>query len=123
MVTICIIDDDKIYQTLLKKTILRVDDKVSVSSFYNGLEAFEYFKAYNFNYEIILIDINMPIMDGWELIEACEGMCERHENPPKIYIATSSIYEEDRQKARTYAFVKGYITKPITTKKIEEILH
>lgn len=122
MITVCIIDDDKIYQTLLRKTFSKVNVQVEVNSFYNGVEAIESFKDCSFDYEIILLDINMPLMDGWELIEKCKNLYENHKSPPKIYIATSSIYEEDREKARNYSCVKGYLTKPITISKLEEIL-
>lgn len=119
---ICIIDDDKIYQFLLRKIINIVNPEIKIHSYYNGSEAIKAFEKIDSCCHIILLDLNMPKMDGWEFIEAYQKMKTDFRSIPKIYISTSSISENDKIKANSYPMVKGYLTKPITVKIIEEII-
>ncbi|HIO25889.1 MAG TPA: response regulator [Flavobacteriaceae bacterium] len=115
---ICIIDDDRVYQLLMKRLIHRVDESIVIKTFYNGEDAFNYYKNHPCKCQIMLLDINMPKMDGWEFlenihIEDFKDSC--------IYLATSSTDYSDQEKAKKFDKVKGYLTKPITKEKIKEI--
>jgi len=115
---ICIVDDDRIYQLLMKKMIKSLDATISVKTFYDGEEAYNFYKSKPVCCEILLLDINMPKMDGWEFLEKLND--EDFKNS-KIYLATSSIASSDREKAKNYKKIKEYLIKPITKKKISEI--
>lgn len=70
--------------------------------------------------EIIFLDLNMPIMDGWEFLE-------KFVNPPDndkilIYIVTSSIDPSDLSRAKNYENVSNYIVKPILSENLNEVL-
>lgn len=115
---ICIVDDDKVYQLLMKKIIKKIDSSISIKAFYNGEDAYEYYKKTRCDCHVLLLDINMPQMDGWEFLKRLN---DEQIEISQIYLATSSIAYSDIEKAKEYKSVKGYLTKPITKDKIIEI--
>jgi CheY-like chemotaxis protein len=72
--TVCIIDDDEIYQLFTKKSILRINDRYEILSYINGRDAMQGLQqrldAKSEMPDLILLDINMPVMDGWQFMEA-----------------------------------------------------
>lgn len=119
--TICIIDDDPIYQLVTKKIIEKSFFFPIVSSFTNGLEAISYFQQSAALPDVILLDIEMPVMDGWDFLDEIVSIRNRFNADTSIYIVSSSIAKEDKEKALTYGCIKGFISKPITLSKIEKI--
>lgn len=122
---IWIIDDDLLYQLLTTKIIEKSKLFFSISSFNNGKKGIEALLNRLENKEplpdIILLDINMPVMDGWDFIEEM-GMLESLKNKQiTIYIASSSIAIEDKNKSKTYSAILGYLSKPITINDLELI--
>ena len=118
---ICIIDDDPIYQLVTKKIIEKSSYFPIVDSFTNGLEAIAYFKNAALLPEVILLDIEMPIMDGWDFLSEITIIRQQYNARTNIYIVSSSIAKEDKEKALTYDVIKGFISKPVTISKIEKI--
>lgn len=124
-IKICLIDDDKVYHLFTKKLITRNQDEDSeIIHFYDGLPALEFF-IQNQNHgkklpDIILLDLQMKEMGGWEFLEKFKGLtCKKN---CIIYIVTSSIAPEDYQKSKGYSLVSGFITKPLTSTAINQIL-
>lgn len=73
--------------------------------------------------EILLVDINMPRIDGFEFVErlidkvgGCQGDCL-----PDIYFLTSSNADRDRMRAANYPSVRGYLTKPLSSSVVAEL--
>ncbi len=64
--------------------------------------------------EVIFVDINMPMMDGFQFIEAFKKHAESHLLSPKLVILTSSVYHEDRQKALSISPDILFLNKPLT---------
>jgi CheY-like chemotaxis protein len=123
--TIWVIDDDPIYQIIINKLIKKSDFFSTANSFKNGKEAIDLLqntiKKDNLSSpDIILLDINMPIMDGWEFLEALEILKPGIEKKIIIYIVSSSIALEDKNKSKKYLDVLGYISKPIS---IDDLIH
>jgi response regulator RpfG family c-di-GMP phosphodiesterase len=117
---ICIVDDDRIYQLLMQRLIKNIDPTISIRTFYNGEDAYNFFKSNTNCCRVVLLDINMPVMNGWEFLEKLNEEDFKNSN---IYLATSSIANSDRQKSKNYHKIKEYLIKPITKKKILEITH
>jgi CheY-like chemotaxis protein len=115
--TIWVIDDDPIYQIIVNKIIKKSELFLSVSSFKNGKEAIDALKKSLEKEEIlpsiILLDINMPIMDGWEFMEEMVVLKSQISEPIQIYIVSSSIALEDKNKAKNYSEIIAYLSKPI----------
>jgi CheY-like chemotaxis protein len=69
--------------------------------------------------DLIMVDLNMPIMDGWQFIEAFTQIpCKKQ---IILYIVSSSIDPNDRQRAASYSQVSGYLLKPITRDVLRSI--
>ncbi|GAA0894010.1 response regulator [Fulvivirga kasyanovii] len=71
--------------------------------------------------EIIMLDINMPEMDGWEFLEAYQKTSFALDSDCRLYILTSSIAPEDQDRATTCPSVSGFISKPLTMEWIEKL--
>ncbi|MEZ7498627.1 response regulator [Flavobacterium sp. Arc3] len=122
---IWIIDDDSIYQIIVTKIIQKTDLFSSISSFYDGKDGLEALISVIENKEalpdIILLDINMPVMDGWEFMEELVKLKFLINKQIDVYISSSSIAIEDKNNSKTYPAILGYLSKPITNNDIELI--
>ncbi len=120
--TICIIDDDQIYQLIIRKVVERTGKFDSISFYKDGIEAFEDFKSPEKSLpEIILLDINMPLMDGWQFLDNLIVQRPNFDQKTIIYIVTSSIANSDRDKAKSYKEVSGFLSKPLSVEKLKQI--
>lgn len=125
--TICIIDDDELYKLLLKKTINNLKGKTEVISYANGQEAIHGLLENKSNPsklpDTILLDINMPVMDGWEFMEEYLSIQKEFSKSMVIYIASSSIAHQDIEKSKTYKEISGYLIKPIVKSTVASLLN
>lgn len=116
-----IIDDDKLTVKLMSILISRNDFCEEIESFYNAQDAITKLKQNAENNGIlpdaILLDLNMPVMDGWQFLD--EFISLMIEKNIHIFIMTSSIDPADIKMATKYKVVKEYIVKPITTQKLD----
>ena len=115
--TIWIIDDDIIYQKIINKLIQKSGVISSYASFANGDEAINSLKNTledNLLPDIILLDINMPIMDGWEFMEEIKTIKSKINKQIIIYMVSSSIDPDDKSKSKTFTDIYGYIPKPVS---------
>ena len=115
---IWIVDDDAIYQIIVNKIIQRSEMFSAIFSFKNGKEAIDdLYNALEINAnlpDIILLDINMPIMDGWEFMDEMGIIKPKFPKEIVVYIVSSSIAFEDKTKSKSYQNILGYLSKPIT---------
>ena len=71
----------------------------------------------------MLLDINMPIMNGWEFLDAFDNIGDNIKSGFKIYMFSSSIEIKDIERSKTRSIVSGYLMKPLLKEKIEEIIN
>ena len=121
-----IIDDDQIYQLVMKRAIEQSGMIGSVLQFFDGEEAINYFKEKQQSTDalpgLILLDINMPYMDGWQFLDEFVKIPFKVDYQSTILIVTSSATSEDINRAKEYSVVSGYHVKPVTQDKFREIL-
>ena len=120
-----VIDDDKIYHFLLKNLFKQNGIQVATSFFLNGYEAIEAIKNgtdTDVLPDLILLDVNMPIMNGWQFIEEYRKIADTIAKNPVVYMISSSNDEVDINKAKGYSeIVKYYLLKPICKEDLEKI--
>lgn len=114
---IWIVDDDQLTIFIAKKMVLTAYPDVKVQSFLNGELALEALKSEVLP-EVILLDINMPVCNGWQFLDQIATFASL----PDIFMFTSSIDINDFDKARSYSYVKGFISKPLTIDKLKKTL-
>jgi len=120
---VCIIDDDPIFvyggKILLNRT--QFCDEVVV--FTNGLDAFDYISTLSLDSDslpdVILLDINMPVMNGWEFLEVYSALQCATKIP--IFIVSSSVDPSDIDKASTFKSVYSFISKPLGREDLASI--
>src|SRR6056297_765673 len=121
--TLCIIDDDNIFTLVAKKIVNLVGFCENTVLLKNGREALDYFnelesKESTFP-EVIFLDLNMPLMGGFEFLRELEKL-KGSENT-KVFIFTSSIDPDDQQRANEYKVVDQFVEKPLTVDKLKLI--
>lgn len=124
MINLLVIDDDEINIFIIKKIVEKTGYAVNTVSKGNGQLAIDYLSSI-INEErlfpdIILIDINMPILNGWDFIEAYEKLSTTAK--AEMYMLSSSVYENDIERAKSYKSVKGFISKPLSIERLSELL-
>lgn len=119
-----VVDDDKIYHFLLKNLFKQNGIDVVSTFFLNGFDAIEHIKKNKGGAilpDLILLDVNMPIMNGWQFLEEF-GKLSDLSKKPTIYMISSSNNEVDINRSKEFnGAVKGYFLKPICKEDLDKI--
>jgi CheY-like chemotaxis protein len=124
--TICIIDDDEVYQFAITRNLQAEQLAKKILQFSDGKEALNYLSANIDNIDaipdLIFLDINMPIMDGWQFLETYVQLKPQIGKKITLYMLSSSMDPVDTKRAKQIAEVSGYIIKPITSEQLKVIV-
>ncbi len=117
-----IVDDDPINNFITKKVITNINPNAFVIAFTEPEEGLDYIlsifaKPFS-DKAILLLDINMPTMTGWQFLERLESEGAVVSERLLIYILSSSVDTADKGKAEVNPHIKDYIMKPLTTKAV-----
>ena len=111
-----LIDDDSVCNFLNKKTLERTGFVNDIQTVLNGKEAIDLFNSYYQESrqlpDIVLLDLNMPIMDGFGFLEAFKRLPSPDKENVKIIVVTSSQDPNDISRAKELG-IKQYLTKPL----------
>lgn len=117
---ILILEDDSII-ALIQKYLVEKVFEIKPLLFKNGKEALDYLEGRTTKRDILIfLDINMPVMDGWEFISAFNMRAFNFR--AHIVMVTSSLFKEDCEKAKEFEEVVGYYTKPLKEEDLREII-
>jgi len=123
---ICIIDDDDIYQFTVTRALKSQNIAKKIMVFSDGEEALDFFTANIGDREkipdVIFLDINMPIMDGWQFLDEYVKLKPRVGKKITIYMVTSSVDPVDIDKAERIGEISDYLIKPIQPNQLRELV-
>ncbi len=119
-----VIDDSKLDCFIAEKIIQNTGRCESVKTFQQATEALAYIKELGAAAAatIVFVDIQMPVMNGFEFVEAFEALPEDHRKAYSMYMLSSSINENDIAKVKGYSSVKQFLNKPLTASAISIVL-
>jgi CheY-like chemotaxis protein len=119
---VIIVEDDIIFQVITKRMVMKMglDDQPSI--FANGLEALNFLERERPDPKasLIFLDINMPVMSGWEFLDEISVREEFSAYP--VIMATSSINDSDTEKAKEYAQIIAYLNKPLNQDELQSLV-
>lgn len=125
-VSVLLVDDDEINNFISIKLIKKALLNTEIMACLNGKFAIDQLVEIQRNDpaklpDYILLDINMPIMNGWEFLDEYKRLNIDPSGKTKIFIISSSVFSNDINKARSYPLVKDFISKPLNVDKIIEL--
>ncbi|MFV5686774.1 response regulator [Flavobacterium sp. GB2R13] len=124
------VDDDPITLMLCKKVIIKASFSNEIITAQNGEEALLYFNKIKYTNsenesrkhpQLIFLDLNMPVMGGWEFLDIFNTYDYSEFNSIKVIVLSSTIDPEDLEKAKSYPMVIDFLSKPITTSILEHL--
>lgn len=121
------VDDDPITLMLCKKVIIKASFSNEIITSQNGEEALHYFNTLKYanteqlkkHPQLIFLDLNMPVMGGWEFLDHFNSEAFSEFKNIKIIVLSSTIDPEDMAKSKTYPMVIDFLSKPITLTMLE----
>lgn len=119
---VLLVDDDPASNFLAQLLLRKLGAVAHVSVAANGKEALDYISRQHGKSgfpDLILLDINMPLMDGFEFMDHFQQIPGHHLT--RVVLLSSSVSSKDAQKAARYQF-KGFINKPLTKEKLAHII-
>ncbi len=120
-----VIDDDPVNNRICKIIIERISPDNVISCFADSQEAVDYLLrsfAKESGNTIMLLDINMPGLSGWDVLDHFEQLEATVRDQITVYILSSSVDAYDKKKADENRFVAGYIEKPLTMERVKQLL-
>ena len=121
-----VIDDSKLDCFIAEKIIRNTGMNDTIMSFTEAKDALEHIKkapyAHDNTKTILIVDIQMPLMNGFEFVEAFEKLPQEIQNNYIIYVLSSSINENDLNKVRSYRSVKHFLNKPLTSNTLSALI-
>jgi two-component system, chemotaxis family, chemotaxis protein CheY len=126
LVTIALVDDDSIFQLTASRMLKATHQNTNILQFSNGDEALRFLQS-NVDSsknlpDIILLDVNMPYVDGWMFLDDYAKMKNQLQKNITVYMVSSSIDPSDINRAKANESITDYLIKPISREQFTALL-
>lgn len=122
MQTVIIIDDSEDDRFFFRRVMKKKKPETDLYEFSYAEDALSFLRSPGRpEADLLVVDINMPRMDGFEFANAYLQLYPELRGSAPIFISSSSLNPEDEKRAKMHPSVSGFIKKPITRESIEEI--
>ncbi|HVS97602.1 MAG TPA: response regulator [Puia sp.] len=126
MKTVYLIDDDPVFVLLVEKMIGNEDPSLDIQTFSDGEQAIDRLKACATGGgalpDLVFLDLNMPVMDGWEFLDEYRSFYPTLGKTIALYILSSTISPDDLKRSQKYPVVSDILIKPLTKDLLAQIL-
>ncbi len=127
-INVLLVDDDHLNNFISTKYIKKYFANSNITSCLNGKIAIDLLTENETNkpgfvYDYILLDLNMPVMNGWEFLDNYTYLKMEKKEKCNVFLLTSSVHAEDQKRANSYGFVKDYVIKPLFSDKVCKIFN
>lgn len=130
-IPVVVVDDNEVDRYLVKRVVKSLDIDAELVEFEDGVPFVDVIRDNEQRAAaigrppppiLVLLDINMPRMGGFEVLEEMKEFLSHEEEVMFVTMYSSSNHAQDRADAEKYPFVKDYMIKPITKDKLEGLL-
>ena len=120
---VVLVDDDDIFNMLHGEVLKRLIPDVRIDVFKSGQEVIEFLeKAPDERIDLIFLDIRMPVMGGFEVLDSMSQMNKERFAKTRIYVLSSTLDDRDLQRAKETPLVTDFIGKPMSFDTMRTIL-
>lgn len=121
---ILIIDDDPVYRLLVNIMVKEIDSSLQIIECEDGSVGLSKLTSLqNSKHQvIILLDINMPTLNGWEFLEKIEEMPSNELPEFKLFMVSSSIDQSDKERSKAYKSISSFYHKPLKREDLMAII-
>lgn len=123
---ILLVEDNLIDQLITTKLLKNAIEDFNIAIVSNGYEAMDWLNNYNQNTNerlIILLDIKMPVMDGFEFLTHYDTLPENLKKDTDVFMLSSTLDDNDLKKAKDNNYVKKLFSKPLSVNQFKEVMH
>lgn len=123
--TFLLVEDNLIDQIVIKQLLKKNFDIIEINITNNGMEAIQWLNNnQNLNQSVVILtDIQMPIMNGFEFLNAYEGLSEQFKKTIQIYVLSSTLDLDEIKRIKENNYVDGFLNKPLQIEEFKNQLN
>jgi two-component system, chemotaxis family, chemotaxis protein CheY len=125
MCKVMMIDDDPMQHWIMQRMLEKMDVLEKPDHVYSGNAAMAQLQQKVENVpdlpNLVLLDLNMPEVDGWDLLDFLDQFSPKAKSKINVYVVSSSVDGKDIDRAGSYSFVRGFISKPVPKDKLRSL--
>ena len=121
--SVLLLDDNLATNFFHKKILEKSNSAELILEFRSGINALKYLSQEGIQQpELIMVDINMPIMSAWEFLEKYNSIAKESKTSTKVVLLSTSLSPADKEKADAIPLIKEVLLKPLTKESIERVV-